>query len=203
MADGATNTHVRLQIKRLRLSKGWTQRQLAQAAGISASSLGCLETGFYRFNLDTLQKIIHALGVEIVDVWPSSNRINSIEDRLPPRRPGDQIHFFRLGEVHSLAGAEAACIFTGACRPETSLAAPEEAQQPALRPLYTIHVEESEIWWLSQQLQEGKVTAPWAAYVRREGDQSLYLCLKNASIGPWLEELIHCYLSAWIAALPL
>ena len=127
LPDGTTNTFVRKQIRKLRVLKGWTQRELAHAAGISASSLGCLETGFYRLNLDTLQKIIDALGVEISDVWPSRNGSNHVECSHPPQRARDQVHFYRLAEVHSLTGSEASCLFASNLQPALS-------QGPARKP---------------------------------------------------------------------
>jgi transcriptional regulator with XRE-family HTH domain len=203
MANGATNTHVRQQIKRLRLAKGWTQHDLAKAAGIAASSLGCLETGFYRFNLDTLQKIIDALGVEIADVWPSTKRSNPVESNRPLRRAVDPINFFRLSEVHSLTRAEASCIFASNGHTGLTLKAAEQTPKPSLRALYTIHLDEDERSRLSRQILQGTVTAPWVAYFQRENGRSLFVCLKNPSLEAWVEELIERYLSAWLTALPL
>ncbi len=199
LADGTTNTYVRQRIKRLRLLKGWTQRELAHAAGISASSLGCLETGFYRLNLDILQKIIDALGVGIADVWPSHRGINPVESNHTSQRAAGPIYFYRMGEVQSLTGADASCLF--ACK--LALKAPDETPQPELRALYTVNLQEKERWWLSQQLLRGTVAAPWVAYIRRESNWGLYLCLKSPSVEPWIEKLIRYYLSDWITALPV
>ena len=200
IADGTTNTHVRKQIKKLRISKGWTQRELAHAAGISASSLGCLETGFYRLNLDTLQKIIDALGVSIADVWPQHRGGIRLESNHPLQQAGDQIHFYRLGEVHSLTGSDASCLF--ASNLSLNLKPGEEPPQPALQVLFTIRLAENERWWLSQQILRGTVSSPWVAYIHRENNWGLYLCLKNPVVEPWVEKLIRCYLSGWITALP-
>jgi transcriptional regulator with XRE-family HTH domain len=202
LPDETTNTFVRKQIRKLRILKGWTQRELAHAAGISASSLGCLETGFYRLNLDNLQKIIDALGVDIVDVWPSRRGNGHVEGRHAPDRHSDQIHFYRLAEVHSLTGAEASCLFASNLHTRPSRKRDEEAPQPELRTLFTARLGESERWWLSHQLLEGSVAAPWVAYVHRENNWALYLCLKSPTVEPWIEKLIRCYLSTWITALP-
>lgn len=202
LPDGTTNTFVRKQIRKLRILKGWTQRELAHAAGISASSLGCLETGFYRLNLDTLQKIIDALGVEISEVWPSRDGLNHPPCSHPPRRTGDQVHFYRLAEVYSLTGAEASCLFACNLHPAPSPEPGEEAQQPELRALYTVRLGENERWWLSRQLLQGSVAPPWVAYIHRENDWALFLCLKSPSMEPWIEKLIRCYLSEWITAIP-
>ena len=202
LPDGTTNTHVRKQIRKLRILKGWTQRELAHAAGISASSLGCLETGFYRLNLDTLQKIIYALGVTIEDVWPACGGNGRLEGQRPQHEAANQIHFFRLAEVHSLTGADASALF--ACNLRLG-SAPEHGEEPAppeLRALYTIRLEETERWWLCRQLLQGTVATPWVAYIHRENDWALFLCLKNPAVEPWIEKLIRCYLSDWITALP-
>jgi putative transcriptional regulator len=198
LPEGLTNTHVRKQIRKLRILKGWTQRELAHAAGISAGSLGCLETGFYRFNLDTLQKILDALGVGIADVWPSNGGNGHVEGSRPPQEAANQVHFFRLAEVHTLTCADASCLF--ACRLRMKFAS--EATQPELQTLYTLRLAENERWWLCQQLLEGKVTTPWVSYIHRENDWALFLCLKNPSMEPWIEKLIRCYLSSWISTLP-
>lgn len=198
LPDGTTNTFVRKRIRKLRILKGWTQRELAHAAGISASSLGCLETGFYRFNLDTLQKVIDALGVGIADVWPSAGGSDRVVRSHSPQEAGNEVHFFRLAEVHSLTGADASCLF--ACRLRTKFAS--ESTQPELQTLYTLSMEENERWWLCQQLLEGKVTTPWTSFAHRENDWALFLCLKNPIMEPWIEKLIRCYLSSWISALP-
>jgi transcriptional regulator with XRE-family HTH domain len=202
LPDGTTNTFVRKQIRKLRILKGWTQRELAYAAGISASSLGCLETGFYRLNLDTLQKIIQALGVEISDVWPSHDGSNRVEPIRPPQRGRDQIHFYRLAEVHSLTGAEASCLFASNLHPAPGPKPGEEAPHPELRALYTVRMGENERWWLSHQLSQGSVAPPWVAYAHRENNWALYLCLKSPSMEPWIEKLIRCYLSEWVTAVP-
>lgn len=201
LPDGTTNTHVGKQIKKLRILKGWTQRELAHAAGISASSLGCLETGFYRLNLDMLQKIIAALGVTISDVWPSREGSSHLQASRPPQRARDQVHFYRLAEVHFLTSAEASCLFATDLRPAPVLEAGREAAQPELRALYTVRLGENERCWLSRKLLEGSVAPPWVTYVHRENDWALFLCLKGPSMEPWIEKLIRCYLSEWIISL--
>ena len=212
MADGATNTHVREQIRRLRAARGLTQRQLARAAGISPSSLGCLESGFYRFNLDTLQKILEALKVDVADIWPSLKDKNSAETDLPLLLPGvDQVSFFRLREVHLLTSAEASGILAGACDgPPTNgnrtngggANAPDAKahRPPLLRALYTINISEDERLEVGRRLSEGTLGALWAQYSHHQGPRCLFLCLKNASMKPWLEHLIERYLPAWLAA---
>ena len=51
------------RIREARRSRGMTQVQLAEAAGISASHMGDIETGRSSFSVEVLQKICRALHV--------------------------------------------------------------------------------------------------------------------------------------------
>lgn len=197
LADGITNTHVREQIRRLRLARGLTQRQLARAAGISPSSLGCLESGFYRLNLDTLQKILVALNVDITAIWPSVKDKNSADMDLSLLHEVDQVSFFRLREVHLLAAAGASAIFAGDCEENGSNG---KVHRPrSLRALYTINIAEEERPELARRLAEGTLNSAWLRYSHQQGGRCLLLCLKNATMRPWIESLIERYLPAWLA----
>ena len=201
LADGLTNTHVRLQLRRLRLLRGWTQQQLARAAGVSPSSLGCLETGFYRLNVDTLDKILAALNVDITDIWPSSKHKSSEESDSPLLSGINQVSFFRVREVHLLSSAEASCLFIGNCGSNGGGADHGNGSgPPALRSLYTINVKEEERLCVVQRLTAGTLAAPWIKYSYYQKPLGLFLCLKNASTQPWIESLIGRYMPAWLAA---
>ncbi|HLW78379.1 MAG TPA: helix-turn-helix transcriptional regulator [Terriglobia bacterium] len=200
MADGVTNTHVRQQIRRLRLSKGLTQRELARVAGISPSSLGCLESGFYRLNVDTLHKILVALNVDVTDIWPSLKHRNTAGGELFLLPGTDEVSFFRLREVHLLASAHASSLY-GITRQRDEAGGESNGTSPAdPRPLYTVNVDEDERRWLAQRLRDGALAAPWTKYSHCQGTRCLFLCLKGASIKPWLENLIEHYLPTWLAA---
>lgn len=54
---------VTMKIKQLRMAKGWTQRQLAEASGISKSQLDRIEKNESMPTIDKLCDIAHALGV--------------------------------------------------------------------------------------------------------------------------------------------
>ncbi len=201
LADGLTNTHVRLQIRRLRLLRGWTQQQLARAAGLSPSSLGCLETGFYRLNVDTLDKILAALNVDIADIWPSPEDKNSAESDFSLLPGINQVSFFRVREVHLLSSAEASCLFIANYSSNGGGAdSGNGSGPPALRSVYTINVEEKERLWVAQLLKAGTLATPWIKYSYCQKPLSLFLCLKNASMQPWIESLIGRYMPAWLAA---
>ncbi|HKS95616.1 MAG TPA: helix-turn-helix transcriptional regulator [Terriglobia bacterium] len=200
LADGATNTHVRQQIRRLRLARGWTQRELALAAGISPSSLGCLETGFYRLNLDTLHRLVLALDATIADVWPPVKLKNSAEGEHPMLPGIDQVSFFRLREVHLLSSAEASCLFGGICCCDSAPEPDQAVEASALQALYTINVEDDERAAVARHLASGTLTLPWVRYSYHQPPRCLFLALKNPATKPWLEQLIERYLPAWLAA---
>jgi transcriptional regulator with XRE-family HTH domain len=62
-----------LGLKLLRVKRGLTQEQLAEAAGMHRTFIGCLERGERGVNVDRLPDLARALGVE--------------EHELIPRRP--------------------------------------------------------------------------------------------------------------------
>ena len=57
-------------IRTLRIEKGLRVRDMAERTSIPLGSYSCLETGRYRMSLENLFKILHALGVEVTEVWP-------------------------------------------------------------------------------------------------------------------------------------
>ena len=50
-------------IRVLRRKKGWTQRDLAQAAGVTHTTIVRLERGQHEPNITTIRKVAEALGV--------------------------------------------------------------------------------------------------------------------------------------------
>lgn len=203
VADGAANAHIRKQILRLRLARGWTRQDLEESAGLAPNTLGDLETGVRRVSVDVLQKIIDALECDISDVWPSPRSNADVEGPPPPKLACDPLTFSRLAEVHSLTGAEASCMFVGTSRPGLSLVGQSADEKPAseIRPLSSINLDERERDLLSRKLLQGKVMSPWIAYLHCENGRSVYLCLKNARVALWEEGFIDYCLSAWLPAL--
>jgi hypothetical protein len=167
---------------------------------MAVDSLGGLEAGIRRINVDALRKIVEALEVDITDLWPSPKRISSVQSPLLLEQASDPINFSRLAEVHSLTGAEASCMFTSNGHPDLAQTAAEGTPEPALRALSSINLDEDERKRLSRKLLQGTVTAPWVAYFHRENGPSLYLCLKNARVETWAEKFIERCLSAWLTA---
>lgn len=52
-------------IKRLRLEKGWSQKRLAEEAGLSQSFIHSVETGEKSPTIRSIRKIAKALGVPV------------------------------------------------------------------------------------------------------------------------------------------
>lgn len=201
--DGLTNSYIRRQIQRLRLSKGLTLQDLEQAAGMAANSLGDLEAGVHRISLNILQKIIEALKSDITEVWPSPERVAHVESHLPIGQASDPLAFSRLAEIHSLTSAKASCMFMSDNRPDLIRASSEVKPEPALQFLSSINLDKDEREWLRRKLIEWTVTAPWDIYLRCENGRSLYLCLKNAHLAFWAEGFLQCCLSTWLTSAPL
>ncbi|TAM82482.1 MAG: XRE family transcriptional regulator [Acidobacteria bacterium] len=200
VVDGVTNCHIRRQIRKLRRSKGWTEHDLEQAAGISANSLGGLEAGIRHINVDTLRKIIEALESDITDVWPAPDGAGNMHSTPPPGQAGDPLNFDRLTEIHSLTGAEASCMFASEDYRDLSHPAGEPAPKPALRTLCAINLYDDEREQLCREVLQGTVTANWATYRYSENGRSLYLCLKNARLEFWAEGFVERCLAAWLSA---
>lgn len=57
------------RIREIRKAKGWTQEQLAEAAGLHYSYIGGVERGDRNISLETLEKIIYALQVPAIEVF--------------------------------------------------------------------------------------------------------------------------------------
>lgn len=61
--------HVGMRIKAIRKSKGWTQEQLAEHAGLQYTYIGGVERGDRNITMETLEKVILALDVDAVDLF--------------------------------------------------------------------------------------------------------------------------------------
>ena len=58
-------------IRTMRTAQGWTQKQLAEIAGITVANVRSIEAGKYAVNIDVLNKIAGALNAELrlVEKW--------------------------------------------------------------------------------------------------------------------------------------
>jgi transcriptional regulator with XRE-family HTH domain len=62
------------ELAKLRRSKGFSQRGLAEEAGMSPSSIYEIEVGRRKPNPSTLRKLANALGVEVIDLLEEEER---------------------------------------------------------------------------------------------------------------------------------
>lgn len=56
------------KIKELRIAKGWTQRQLAEASGVSKSQIDRIERNESKPSFETIRDIAHALGATLDEI---------------------------------------------------------------------------------------------------------------------------------------
>ncbi len=56
------------RLRTLRRRRGWTQAQLAHAAGVGVATIARLEAGEAEARPSTMSRIVQALGVRITDV---------------------------------------------------------------------------------------------------------------------------------------
>ena len=70
------------KIKKLRLSQGMSQEQLAEACSLSASYISCIERGTKKANLEKLEKLSNILNF-IIDIYPNNTKnIDCIDSEL-------------------------------------------------------------------------------------------------------------------------
>lgn len=65
MKDEATRKRIGRRVAQLRAEAGMTQRQLAEAAGLSHPHIARIELGAYNVGVDTLQAIANAFGKNV------------------------------------------------------------------------------------------------------------------------------------------
>ena len=64
------------KIRSLRLSRGWTQEQLAEYADLHVSYIVLLEKGANRATIETLEKLAQAFGISISELAHSLDETN-------------------------------------------------------------------------------------------------------------------------------
>ena len=67
---------LRKKIRSLRLSRGWTQEQLAEYADLHVSYIVLLEKGANRATIETLEKLAQAFGISISELVHSLDETN-------------------------------------------------------------------------------------------------------------------------------
>jgi transcriptional regulator with XRE-family HTH domain len=184
--DGETlNTHLRKRIKEIRLDRHLTVTQVAHNVGMPISSYSSLETGAYHLTLESLQKILAALRVDIADVWPpfwhqgvaiAADGLNDV----------DRLSWFRLREIFVLSHAEAVCLVL--------------ATTDWLKLLGSISFTDKDwhtvVGLLSARREQLEETG-WRILERTGKQSRLYLCLKQPELSPFLVHLARLYLCIW------
>ena len=74
-ARGIVNGYVADRIAEIRRSRRMTVEDAAKKAGLPPGSYACLENGWYRINLDTLFRMLFAVGAKLEQVWPESDEV--------------------------------------------------------------------------------------------------------------------------------
>ncbi|OMF02793.1 helix-turn-helix transcriptional regulator [Paenibacillus sp. FSL H7-0942] len=62
------------RIRAIRKAKGLTQQQLAELSGLDDAYIGSVERGERNFSIDTLEKIVHALGMPLANFFAINNQ---------------------------------------------------------------------------------------------------------------------------------
>ena len=75
-AGGRITIALGKKIRSLRLSRGWTQEQLAEYADLHVSYIVLLEKGANRATIETLEKLAKAFGISISELVHSLDETN-------------------------------------------------------------------------------------------------------------------------------
>jgi transcriptional regulator with XRE-family HTH domain len=61
-------------LRTLRLQKGFSQEALAELSGLHRTYVGSVERGERNVSIDNMERLAHALGVEVIDLLGDSRR---------------------------------------------------------------------------------------------------------------------------------
>jgi transcriptional regulator with XRE-family HTH domain len=68
------------RVRKLRKARGWTQEELAKAAGMDAKHIGVIERGAKTSSFDAVGKLSRALGVDYYQLFvPEARSTESVE----------------------------------------------------------------------------------------------------------------------------
>jgi len=68
------------ELRRIRGSRGWSQQKLADVSGVNKATINQIERGRRSPNIETLEKLADALGVELADFFPKAQAPLSFEE---------------------------------------------------------------------------------------------------------------------------
>ncbi|MDN4601496.1 helix-turn-helix transcriptional regulator [Paenibacillus sp. F6_3S_P_1C] len=82
------------RIRAVRNTKGLTQQKLADVAGLDYRYIGALERGERNFSIDTLEKVLNALDVDIIELIP-----NTLKNQTSIKQEAIDSFIFGLGNL--------------------------------------------------------------------------------------------------------
>lgn len=74
-----------LVLSMLRMKRGESQKTLARRAGLTASMVSCFEKGTKKPSLDSLGRLLDALGVELGELDRALEETSWLEEAVKPR----------------------------------------------------------------------------------------------------------------------
>ncbi len=77
------------ELTRLRVERGWSQQRLADESSVNKATINQIERGRRSPNIETLEKLADALGVEIGDFFPKAQA--SLFEKSEQRRAPDPL----------------------------------------------------------------------------------------------------------------
>lgn len=142
-----------------------------------------MENGFYRISLSNLQKIMHALGIGIQEVWPQP--LQTMEPRAVSKPDLNTVNYFRFQEICSLTEARSGALV---CRD----------RQGALQLLYGTNLRDDQMSNIERAIAGGR-RRNWLIYEKSTDGIQMYLLLKGAAVEGRLGTIVELYLDLWLA----
>lgn len=107
MSGRQINDYVRQNLRRLRMSQGFTLKDMASALGMPLTSYSSLEYGQSKITVSRLSRILGILNADIDQVLPPDNWVsNTVDSRLYMKR----VQAFRLAELMAVSKAQGAAL---------------------------------------------------------------------------------------------
>lgn len=178
------NEYVRARLRRIRLDKGLKLVDAASQSGLAVSSYACMESGFYKINLDNLFRILGALGADISDVWPVETVAAEAEISAAQQA---RVQAFRFSEVVSLSGAEGAALF--------------RVQSGRCSVLFHQTLDDVLLERLALQVEAGSPSVEGSWFEKERLGSLFVLFLKVKQCPGYVGKLAEDYLTIWSQAL--
>lgn len=177
---------LRRRIRKLRLHKGLTVTRLAADANLSSGTYCSFESGRRGLSVNSLYRVVKALGVDISEVWPHDRKLSKGATNVRAISTAE-MNFFRLREIWLQSGAESAALLI-----ETAA---------NIRTYLSINLENRASSQLEQLICEDVLDPSWSVRHRTCKNKVLYLALKNAVLDEFLMTLVDFFLTVWDASI--